>query len=209
MTPEEIRKELLKDKELNIDKFRYGWREKYKSAVRRMKVDGLIDYKYITTDKKNIWLVVFYCLNGRLSMAAGAVKYSNYGKKLYLVAYGENENCIYECTPHFFDRFKERAKVEAKDIMVEYILRNSLRATFYENDYKGSTYKYICIQDGVCLGNLKIHKKYYVFNTFLSSDMLKETQEGFFLKSSVNIEEETKIILSRSEAYYNNPKRSF
>ena len=55
MTPEEVRKELLKDKEFNIDKFRDGWRKKYKRAVQRAKTDGLIDYKYITTDKKNIW----------------------------------------------------------------------------------------------------------------------------------------------------------
>jgi hypothetical protein len=194
MTPEEVRNELLKDKELNIDKFEYGWNKKYKSATTRKKSDGLIDYKYITTDKKNTWLVVFYRFKKRLFMITGVVKCNNYGKKLYLVANVGTDNCIYECTPHFFDRFRERAKIEAKDIMVEFILRNALCITIYENDYKGSTYKYICIKDGVCLGNLKVLKKYYIFNTFINSDMLKETQEGFFLKGLVDIEEETKII---------------
>lgn len=184
MTKDDILKELIGDYYESLSNKEIGLELKYKRYFAKNKnKDGLLGIHYYKTNRLNKWFIIVFAKQNIMTYGYVCVKTSPYGETCYALSnhsLGMSEFTPYniyvsEFTPHFFDRYKERVCKDYKGNIIEYFFTKNYFGAMYSDYSKGGNHVFLANHEGYALGYFD-NIRYFKYNTFISTEMVKEKQ---------------------------------
>ena len=181
MTYDEICKEILKDMDIILRKYKYILTDLQRIATKTHKEIKNETIKY-TTPNKNTYILLFLHVSKKdHTVVIINYHYTDTGIRAVIKSINaSNKSDMFNFyNGHLFTRYNERLKLNLNnsfDIMVYYFSHN-----FFTNsriDCSDSNYikLFSKITDGIILGRAIVENKINVFNTFISNDLLFDEQ---------------------------------
>lgn len=180
MTMKEIREEFERERKSVLNKVIHAG----KHHAKHMRQYNILNYDKVesfTSARKNKWFVIWTCPQpGYRNLAFELFSFFYTRRSYAVVLYGFQSNNLYYYTSHFFTRYNERMKLEAKvniDVIIRFMRENFNIAHHRIKEMEsGIDQIFGQTRQGVSLGYEYHQLNLLELRTFITNDMLKGSQ---------------------------------
>ncbi|HVT83630.1 MAG TPA: hypothetical protein VHD35_00435 [Chitinophagaceae bacterium] len=181
MTLPEIKRSLLQDYEnevhVKINALKAG-------AKRKWLVNGKQDFKetiLFTSKSRNVWRIFVTGSSRGLFAMPYVIFYDKVGITASHLTTSLGTLSFVHFNTHFFQRYKERAKIDLdkpEDVVKLFFRKNLSFTPCHEELDSGKSQLFVPLQEGVGLGIHYTEDDIYVFKTFVDNSLLREDQKN-------------------------------